>query len=469
MKRTKIDLSEEKHILTNMITNTAFLKQIKDICKTSLFETTYARVVSNWIWEYYGKTDRAPGKDIQDLYLRKRSEIEDEEDLELIADFLHTLNEYYQQAEINNIQYEVHKAESYFKLRSLEELSQKIGRAVTSKDATSGERLVSEYKRIEKPSGEGVDLFNDAGSIKLAFDFTEEHLFKYPGALGEQLGYFSRGDFFAILAPVKRGKTFYLWDIARYASLYGFKALFISLEMTQNQMVRRAWQSYVGEPFKACTVEIPEFREGNHKDKWRISRRKQVFEGIDLDEIEAKQELYRKQAKGEIRLQSYPAGFADMETLEACITNLEYYDGFVPDVIVIDYADIIKGRNRDYRQQLNEIWVRLRGWAQERNCLIVTASQTSKQALSRDAKAGDVAEDMRKLATVTKMMALNQNEKEKSLGVMRIEPLLYRDGRLTGKQICVLENRDISRVYLDSRMVSEVEDYQDGTLILEGE
>jgi len=153
-----------------------------------------------------------------------------------------------------------------------------------------------------------------------------------------------------------------------------------------------------------------------------------------------------------------------MDTLDVCLSNLEYYENFTPDVIVIDYADIIKGRIRDYRQQLNEIWIRLRGWAQEKNCLVVTASQTSKQAFTRDARMGDVAEDMRKLATVTKMIALNQTKSEKEAGALRIEPLLYRDGRLNGQQICVLESRDIGRVYLDSRLKKDVIDYENGNL-----
>ena len=460
MKRTKINLTEEKTILINMITNTGYLRQLKDICKSSYFETSYAKIISGWVWEYYDKLEKAPGKDLQDLYLRKKAEIDDEDDLELIADFLSSLNSYYQEMEINNVQYEVQKAEQYFKLRSIEQLGDKLQRAVELKDPASGEKYITDYKRVEKPSGEGVDLFRDAASVRQAYEYSEEHLFKYPGVLGDVMGYFCRGDFFAILAAVKKGKSFYLWDIARYASLFGYNALFFSLEMTQNQMVRRAWQSYVGQPVKPCTIDLPQFTEED--GKYRIVTESKKYNGLDLTEVEKKQSLYRRQTKGEIKIQTYPSGIADIHTLETCLANLEYYDNFVPDVIVIDYADIIKSHGRDYRHNLNEIWVRLRGWAQQRNCLVVTASQTSKQAFTRDAKLGDVAEDMRKLATVTKMMALNQNDIEKQMGVMRCEPLLYRDGRLHGQQVCVLENRDISRVYIDSQLRGDVLNYEEG-------
>ena len=148
MKRTKIDLSEEKRVLANMITNTSFLKGIRDIHKPSLFETSYAKVISGWVWEYYERTGVSPGRDVQDLYLRKRSEVRDEEDIELIADYLTALNENYNEIEINNVLYEVEKAETYFKLRSksvrpgLGELEVQIYYDIVPVDAAPEERSV---------------------------------------------------------------------------------------------------------------------------------------------------------------------------------------------------------------------------------------------------------------------------------------------------------------------------------------
>jgi len=460
MKRTRIDMSEEKHILICMITNSNYLGQIKELFKTTYFESTYAKIVSGWVWEYYDRVGQAPGKDIQDIYIRKKHDIDNEDDYDLIAEFLNGLNEHYQNAKINNLDYEVQKAEQFFKLRSMEQLADKINKAVSTKDAAKAERCVSDYKRVEKPTGSGIDLFNDSSEIKKAFDFHEERLFRYPGVLGEALGHFCRGDFFGILAPVKRGKTFHLWEIAKLASLQGLNSVFFSLEMSQNQMVRRAWQSYVAQPYKACTLNIPKFEEED-EGKYRIVQTEKKFKKLNLDDLEKRQAMYRIQGQGAIRLETFSAGQADINTLETSLANLEYYDNFVPDVIVIDYADIIKGSRNDYRHNLNDIWVRLRGWAQEKNCLVVTASQTSKKAFDRDAKLDHVAEDMRKLATVTKMMALNQNAAEKEAGVLRIEPLLYRDGNVGGKQICVLEQRGIGRIYLDSRYKDDVVNYEE--------
>lgn len=459
MKRHKIDTSGEKHILVNMIIDTNYLAQIKDICKPHLFETNYARIICGWIWEYYNKTEKSPGKDIQDLYQNKKHEIADEDDLELIADFLGSLNEYYQNTEINNLKYELHKAEDYFKLRSLEDLANKLQNTIATRDIAQGEKFVSEYKRIEKPIGAGINILADSSTIKNAFDFTQEYMFRYPGILGEILGYFCRGDFFAILAQVKTGKSFWLMDLAKYSCLFGFKTLLINLEMTDNQLIRRTWQNLVGQPIKPGMQRMPYFHNAEN-GKWEVKHKDKIYDGLDLSKVEYEQKKIRKQVRtGELRQKTFPSGYADLNVLESYISNLEYYEGFIPDTIIIDYADIIKQNGRDYRHGLNEIWVRLRGWAQDRNCFVATASQTNKSAFSRDAKSADVAEDMRKLATVTKMMSLNQVQEEKNDGILRIEPLLCRDGKVDGRQIVVLENRDIGRPMLNSRIKNDVTQY----------
>lgn len=469
MKRTRIDLSEEKRVLANMITNTSFLRGVRDIYKPGLFETSYAKVIAGWTWEYYERTGTAPGRDIQDLYLRKRAEVRDEEDIELIADYLTALNENYNEIEIHNVLYEVQKAETYFKLRSLEKLSEKINQAVTLKVPSEGEKLVAEYKRVEKPSGSGIDLFADAAAIRAAFDFHEERLFKFPGVLGDRMGYFCRGDFLAFLAPVKTGKTFYLFEMAKYAALFGFNSIFYSLEMTVPQMLRRSWKSLVGQPVKGGSYDLPCF-EVDRSGKYYITKKTVVKEGIDLDAIEEKQKAYKQQARGSLKMETFPSGSGTLAAIKANLANLEYYDGFMPDVIVIDYADIVKADSRgDHRHKLNEIWLELRGWAQERNCLVVTVSQINKTAFTRDIKSGDVSEDSRKLAHVTQLYALNQTPAEKEIGCHRIEPLLTREGAFSGKQICVLENRDIGRVYLDSQLVENVSDYVNGKLKVEDE
>lgn len=462
MRKYTIDVSDEQHILVNMISNSLYLKSVAAFGHSKYFETPYARIVAGWVFEYFEKLAKAPSKDIKDIYQRRKNEVRDEEDLELLGDFLKSLDKYYSKCEINNLEYEIQKAEQYFKLRSLDQLSDSLSLAVETLNPLKGEKAILDYKRIEQPSGSEVSLFQDAASVRAAFDVSEERMYRLPGVLGKTLGYFNRGDFVGVLAPIKVGKTFWLWEIARYGALQGFNVVFFSLEMSKNQMLRRAWQSFVGQPMQPESLSVPIFKEGDEKGSWTIQSEKRKYKGIQLDDISEKQSFYRSRTRGDIRIGTFASGHATMDTLESHLANLEGYDNFVPDVIVVDYADIIKSTGRDYRHNLNDIWVRLRGWAQERNCLVATASQTSKQAFSRDSKLGDVAEDMRKLAHVSKLFSLNQTKEEKEAGILRVNPLLAREGKMRYDQICVLESRDIGRIYLDSRLKKDVVDFQKG-------
>ena len=83
---------EEKQLLINLITNTSFLRQVVNLGKPSLFESSYSKIVAKWVWEYWEKMEKAPGLDIQEIYLKYRSTIQDEDDIELIGEFLQNLN-----------------------------------------------------------------------------------------------------------------------------------------------------------------------------------------------------------------------------------------------------------------------------------------------------------------------------------------------------------------------------------------
>jgi hypothetical protein len=220
------------------------------------------------------------------------------------------------------------------------------------------------------------------------------------------------------------------------------------------------WHTLAGLPIKPDTITMPYFNNSE------IGFKKESMKGIDLSEVEKIQQRYKKYTRtGEMKLITYPSDGGSIKDIETELFNLEYYEGFIPDVLVVDYADILKpdSDRMEYRHQLDSTWKSLRGLAQEKSILVVTGSQTNRGGMYRDARGDDVAEDIRKLAHVTKMISLNQNEKEKEDGIMRIEAMVQREGRMFNGQIVVLQCYDIGRPYLDSRFKKDVDmkRYQD--------
>jgi hypothetical protein len=452
IEREKIDLSEERRILSQMIVSTPFLSGLQGIARSELFQSSYTQIVSRWVWEYFNHTNEAPEKALEDIFIKKRKDVPDEDDQEMIAEFLHKLSADWSKGKVQNVSYNLHNAIDFFKLRSLDRLREQIQDSVEQNDSAIGERLVSEYRRVEKLTGKGVNILKDRASIAHAYSQEHEFLFSYPGSLGKAIGKFCRGDFFAILGAMKRGKTYYLWYTGYRAAMMGLKVLFVSLEMTEPQMLRRAWQTFVGQPVKNGVVQIPEFRKTDN-GKWDVNFREEQRKGIDLGEIAERQQKYQRAIRtGEIKMIPYPSYSASIETIETDLINLEYYEDFLPDADIVDPSD----RRSEYRHQLNRIWMALRGMAAARNVLVVTGSQTNREGLNRDAGAKNLAEDIRKLAHVTKMIVLNQTEAEFDRGIIRIETIAQREGKPHRGQIIVLQCYDIGRPYIDSKSRSEV-------------
>jgi hypothetical protein len=165
-------------------------------------------------------------------------------------------------------------------------------------------------------------------------------------------------------------------------------------------------------------------------------------------------DVYFKKYKRRFKLATYPSGTLTIDEMYACLEEWERGDDFVPDVILVDYADIMYHKERDFRHRQNEIWKGLRALSQEKHSLVVTATQADADSYTKD-KLGlmNFSEDKRKYAHVTAMYGLNQDAKgrEKKLGIMRINELVVREGDFDqNNQVYTLQDLWIGRPFLSS-------------------
>ncbi|MFX0132970.1 MAG: hypothetical protein ACFFDN_04920, partial [Candidatus Hodarchaeota archaeon] len=154
IQRTKIELSEERRILSLMITSTPFLTNLRNIAEPRLFKSLYSRIIADWVWEFFEHTKESPGKAIEEIYVKNKHTIRGEEENDLIAEFLKRLSSDWDELDIKNIKYTVKNAVEYFKLRSIEEFKESLELAITNKDIEHGESLIANYRKIDKQEGE---------------------------------------------------------------------------------------------------------------------------------------------------------------------------------------------------------------------------------------------------------------------------------------------------------------------------
>jgi len=453
----KISLDPEKKLLIGLITSDKICKEIIPLVKTKYFKSTDSKEIFKWIKDYYNEFKNAPGKNIQNIYYQKKEFIQDA-DSDGIYMFLSSLSKNYEESIPNNEDYEIKNISHYLKTRSIEVLKDELENSLDEGSPQKAEQIISSYKRVEKSLGEGVNLLRDTSKVIEAFNEDEEVLFSFPGAFGKVAGKFSRGDFVLFLAPMKRGKTWFLWYTAETGLYHHLKIVFFSFEMTEKQMVRRSWRSLLGQPHKTSIVKIPYF-EKNDDDLYEVKFKEEEREGLKINSIgESQKKLQRLFRKGEVRIISIPSNSSTVEDLNGHLDNLAYYENFIPDVIVLDYADLLLAKKyaNDYRHGLNEIYANLRRMAQERNALLVSASQTEKGTFKKDINEGSAAEDIRKIAHITCGLALNRTRAEAEKGIMRIAQVVVREEEQIFDQAVLLQCLNIGRPCLESRFAKEV-------------
>jgi len=482
IQKREVQGTIERQFLTGAIISDQFLKEARSFYNPDLIETRYVRTVAEWCFRYFEQYEKAPGVHIKSIYEASLDQMEPTE-AELISDLLASLSDDYARTETLNAPYLLDQAEGWFKRLSLSRLTRMVSGLASQGELVEAEAELSGYKRVGRPKSLGANPFKDADAIQQAFERIEKPLFTFPGKLGKLMNsVLNRDQFVAFMGPEKRGKTWWLNEVAIRAAMARCNvALFQIGDMSREQVivrvcVRLAGKSnlewYVGDqviPVLDCKLnQTGKCKRCPHKnkpimEKWTPLGAFEAYESgafvnhtpcSDCDQDKhfkgamwyelvhiAKPLSWREawkignrflgRTKGrDFRLSVHPSNQLSASGLKAVLDNWESFEGFVPDVIVVDYADNLMSENgkEDFRHQQNRTWQLLRGLSQERHCLVVTATQAAargykKASLDMD----DFSEDKRKFAHVTGMFGLNQTTEEKRAGIMRLNTIVLRE------------------------------------------
>ena len=206
MKREKLNSLSERDLLIGMITSDNFCREIAPIINPRQLEVEYARIVASWVKDYYAMYMKAPKQDITKLYRIHCEELKDEALQDNVLSFIEKLSDDYEnQANIND-EFALEQAISYLKGRALKNLSQDVDAQLLSGDVKKAENAITKFKRVERSNGESASILYNTEEIVNTFTDEDTTLFQFPGAYGQVAGKFNREDFFAYVAPMKRGK-----------------------------------------------------------------------------------------------------------------------------------------------------------------------------------------------------------------------------------------------------------------------
>jgi len=156
-----------------------------------------------------------------------------------------------------------------------------------------------------------------------------------------------------------------------------------------------------------------------------------VFTGIAAQNLKYYQDNIKetiKEIDGELVIKYYPTKTATVNTLKAHLDRCSIM-GKKPDLIIVDYADLLRGHGKEVRHELGNIYEDLRGLAGEYEIPVWTASQANRSALEDDVIGAEkIAESYSKIMTADFVLSLSRKIEDKIAGTGRWHVIKNRFG-----------------------------------------
>lgn len=436
MRIQKRDSSDERRILTGMIVDPAVCGRLAARWDPDgMFRNKWANLVGGWCVQFHQEYDAPPAASIESIFEAWASKAADEDTVKLVDRFIVGLSGEYEAAAGDvNPDYIVDLAGKHFNRVRLEKLAEEIQGDIEIGQPDEAAKRVAQWSQVEVGGGHGIDLLTDMDAIREAFEMKAEPIITYPGDLGKFYGDdLERDSFVGFMGATGRGKTWWLLDVAWRALLQRRKVAFFEVgDMSQAQILRRFMVRASRHPLRARTVRYPTSLEVDGNEPI-VEFGEKVFDE-DLEWRTAWKAIQKRaKAAGLFKLSVHPNSSINVAGVESILMMWER-QGWVPDVIVIDYADILAppAGTVDSRDQINATWKQLRSLSQSLHCCVITATQSDAASYAANTMSrSNFSEDRRKLDHVTGMIGINMTEEEKEQGVCRLNWIKRREEEYT--------------------------------------
>lgn len=371
-----------------------FSERIIDIVQVDYFES-YQKILLNYQIEFYNKyREVARFSSLRDIVRQKEKG--------LVKEHLIGLIDKLEAVEIPNPNHLKDSVYYFFKERSVKNCLFELVSDWKNHSYDSMKLKLENALKAGEPKETGHHYLRDIEK-RLEKDFRAP-ISAMPGLDKYIGGGLAGGEMAIVLAPPGGGKSMALVKIASTALLEGKKVVYYTLELSEK---------VVGQRFDACLNNI------KIKDVWEypdiVRERAQ-----DIDSI-----------GGQLVVKEFATGQATTNTILAHLRTLEANEGFVPDIIFIDYADIMKPlvNFSEKRHSLTSIYEGIRGIAVELGIPIWTASQTNRAGMNKDKFGLDViGEALGKAATADLVLGIGRPDEVKVANEATFGILKNRNG-----------------------------------------
>lgn len=443
MKRRKIDSGLERQFLIGLITNKPFLSVAAGLIDTNLFPSKYVQTVAGWAIEYWKDIKEPPNKSIEGKYHAWVSDADpDELERDAVHDFLESISQEYDVGKGTNAQFLLAELSKYLTSRKVKTLNQllEVAHVDEAVNAIQSFKVVAGNVEV----GYNPDANND--SICRAFADTAEPIIEMPGDAGRFFDRaFTRDSLIGVQGPEKKGKTWWLLEFLYWTVRSGRRvALFEVGDLSDAQLNKRYRMLQSQTPLwtSQCTgvnwptgIKLTKDAEGKIVPEVSCDIRTFKEPLNEQIAIKARERFVRTHklhpTKPHVMFSVHANSTINVRGIHDILERWRAETGFVADVILIDYADILAPESMkqiDNRERENERWMALRRLSQDwHSCVVVPTQAKATAYKARTQSMADFSNDKRKNAHVTGMLGLNQTPAEKKINVMRLNWLHLRE------------------------------------------
>ena len=368
------NIKVEHVILENLTTSEEYVRQVLPHIKADYFESNSDKVLFTFIEAFFLKHNRLPTAKILSLMAKEYTKFQQEE----YEETQETISNFSTEKE-ENIEWLTDRTEKFCKDRAvylaLVQAIQIADGADTTLDKGAIPDILQKALSVCFDKEVGHDYLGD---FEHRWDFyhLKEKKIPFPLEIFNKItnGGVSAKTLNVWLMATNAGKSLFMCDWAAFCIRNGYKALYITLEMSEEKIGERI-------DCNLMDVTLDELKKLSKKD---FSSRMTTM----VDSV-----------KGNLVIKEYPTSGGNVGHFQALLSELKMKKNFVPDIIFVDYLNICSsarmkmGGSVNSYQYIKSIAEELRGFAVINNVPIISATQTNKSAWANsDIEMGDTSE-----------------------------------------------------------------------------
>jgi replicative DNA helicase len=360
---------------------------------------------------------------VKDYYISYKTSPSDEQilecirsvksDNELLSDYKDELNliNAVDEKSIANEDFYLDKVEEFAKEQSLKDAIMGSIELLKEKKFGKIEESIREALSVSRDVDLGADYFSDIeGRYERLTNNSIDAQFRTPfETINQELeGGMASKELAMVVAPPGVGKSLFLANQAARSVLDGKNVLYISLEMSEDRVAQR---------LDSIFTYI-----------------KQSDLKANVKELETRLEKIQNHGSsvGGLKIKEFPTKRLTVTGLRAYLNQLRNYENFTPDVIIVDYLELMTNADNTMSEYMAQerIAQELRGIAVEYKCLVWTATQTNRKGKEVDVITdAELADSYGKIRVCDLAFSINQKEQEFDEGKARMFVMKSRNGR----------------------------------------